>query len=633
MDIFPYEYRPGQRELIGFIDRCLRSGDRPVIEAGTGSGKTVSSLCGVIPFALENGKKIIYLTRTKSQQRQVVREASAIRSDVLCVAIQGRSVSTCPMMRNDPELASGTPEEISKLCSEYKRMDAGRCHCPYFNNLGTVQLEQWIGRIRGESMDAEAFAEAAERSGLCPYELLKFIIPYADVVVVPYPFIFMKQVFGHFQSWLGLQVSDMIIVVDEAHNLPDYLRDVQTYECSRTSLERALSESDKYGNPELYDDIGVPDFIRAVMTLMDGAVKEYLIDEDGMLPPGFLEEGLMQDLGRNSVDIGRMLTAMQDLGDSIEEHRKQMRKLPRSYIGSVAGFVRNWMDSDDGYHVHLIIGGKSPRFQAYCLDPRTVAEPLNDCHSSVHMSGTLEPLDSYIEELGLTDAVKLRMPSCFDEDNMLSIYTDAVTMRYEERFTEPNYGNLQQLIIDLVNCVHVNTAVFFPSFQVMDRMMADGLHHKLGREVFFEKRMMSQDELMESFEDFSISEGSVLFCVTGGRISEGLDFPDKALEMVLILGIPYARPTAKNKALQRYYDIRFGNGYAFVSSIPAVRRMRQAAGRLIRTETDIGVAVVLDRRAAGLTGYDAMHSPDPVGDTVDFFIRKGRIRGIYDSMY
>lgn len=626
MDIFPYDYRPGQRELVGFIDRCLRSGDRPVIEAGTGTGKTVSSLCGAIPFALEKGKKIIYLTRTKSQQRQVVREASAIRADVMCVAVQGRSLVTCPLMRDDPELRSGTPEEISKLCAEYKRMDGGRCHCRYYNNLGSAQLDQWVGRIKSESMDAETFAEAAEKCGLCPYELLKLILPYADILVIPYSFIFMKQVFRHFQSWLGLQISDMVIIVDEAHNIPDYLRDVQTYECSRVSLERAVSEAEKYGDPGLYDDVKVSDFIRALGNLMDCAIDEYLVDEDGMLPPGFIEEGLMQELHRTSVDVGRMLTAMEDLGDSIEEHKKQIRKLPRTYIGAVARFVRNWMDSDDGYHVHLIIMGKNPKFQAYCLDPRPVAEPLNDCCSSIHMSGTLEPLDSYMEELGLSNPVKLRMPSCFDEDNMLSIYTDKVTMRFDERFTEPNYGDMQQLIVNLVNCVHVNTAIFFPSFQVMDRMIHDGLHRKLGREVFFEKRSMSQDELMESFEDFSVSEGSVLFCVTGGRISEGLDFPHRALEMVLIVGVPYAKPTVKNRALQRYYDLRFGNGYAFVSSIPAARRMRQAAGRLIRTETDIGVAVVLDRRVAGLDGYVAEHSSDPVGDTVDFFMRKGRFR-------
>lgn len=624
MDIFPYGYRPGQRELIGFIDRCLRSGDRPVIEAGTGSGKTVSSLCGVVPFALERGKKIIYLTRTKSQQRQVVKEASNLRTNVLCVAVQGRSVSSCPMMRDDPELSSGTPEEISKLCAEYKKMEGGRCHCPYYNNLDSVSLDQWIGRVKHENHDAESFAAVAESAGLCPYELTKFILPYADIVVVPYPFVFIGPVFRHFCNWLGVRPADMIMVVDEAHNLPDYLRNTQTYECTRTALMHAKEEAEKCSNPELYDGVTVRDFADAMENLLDSALTEYLIDEDGMLPPGFLEEGLMSILGRNSVDIGKMLVAMEDLGDAIKEHKKQNRKLPRSYIGSMAGFVRKWSESDDGYHVHLIVQGKNPRFQSYCLDPRSAAEPLNECHSSVHMSGTLDPLDSYIEELGVENAVKLRMPSCFDKGNLLSLYCDSVTMRYDERFKEPNYGTLVQLIVDIVNTVRVNTAIFFPSFQVMDRMTADGLHRKLGREVFFEKRSMPQDELMETFEDFSVSEGSVLFCVTGGRISEGLDFPDKALEMALILGVPFARPTAKTKALQRYYDIRFGDGYSFVSLIPAVRRMRQAVGRLIRSETDIGAAVVLDRRVAGLKGYDAERSSDPVCDVASFFAQKAR---------
>jgi DNA excision repair protein ERCC-2 len=111
----------------------------------------------------------------------------------------------------------------------------------------------------------------------------------------------------------------------------------------------------------------------------------------------------------------------------------------------------------------------------------------------------------------------------------------------------------------------------------------------------------------------------VFFCVTGGRISEGMDFPDKSLELEVILGIPYPRPTARLRALDHYYTIRFGDGYRFVSQIPAVRKLRQTVGRLIRSETDRGVAVILDRRVAGLKGFESKPSADPVLDVAIFF--------------
>lgn len=95
-DLFPYRPRPGQGELVRFISSAVSDGMSPVVEAGTGTGKTVSALSAVLPTALDRGMKVIYLTRTKSQQKQVIRESAAIGHGLLCVAIQGRTASSCP---------------------------------------------------------------------------------------------------------------------------------------------------------------------------------------------------------------------------------------------------------------------------------------------------------------------------------------------------------------------------------------------------------------------------------------------------------------------------------------------------------------------------------------------------------
>ena len=618
-DLFPYEYRPGQRELVRFISNTVDDGMSPVVEAGTGTGKTVSALAATLPTALERGMKVIYLTRTKSQQKQVIREAAAIGHGILCVGLQGRTAASCPMMRDDPDLASGTSEEISKLCSEYKRRDAGECRCRFYANIEHTDIDSWVERIREEHPEPEGFARLCEEAELCPYEMLKYALPHADVIAASYPFVFMPQILARLVDWIGIPLHRTVIVVDEAHNLPDYLRDVQTFEYSRAALDLAEKEARENGDSEVHEGLTVTDIVGVLREVLGYAVKEYLIDDDGILPPYFLEDELMSRLGMTSVSIMRIVQALEDIGDSIAERKKQRRKLPRSYIGSMGRFMRAWLMGAEDCHVRLVLGGDNPCFQSYCMDPSGASDPLNECFASVHMSGTLEPIDAYIRDIGLDRAVPTTLNGFFPRENLLTLYSDEVSMRYEDRFIESNYARIRQLLYDTVNSVRVNTAVFFPSYQFMDRMLDDGVASDLGRDIYYERRDMPQEELMEVFDSFRTSEGSVLFCVTGGRISEGLDFPDKSLELAVLIGIPYPKPTAKMRAMTRYYDAKFGDGRLYVSIIPASRKMRQSIGRLIRSETDRGVAVILDRRAASLRDISPMLCGDIPAAVTSFF--------------
>ena len=620
MDYFPYEYRPGQKELISFIDRTVRDRRCAVREAGTGTGKTITSLCGTLGYAKDHDMKVIYLTRTKSQQKQVIRESTAIGKGILCVAVQGRSAASCPMMRDDPDLASGNAEEISKLCSVYKRKKDGACHCNFYSNLEATDVDQWVDLICREHPDPEDFSRMCEDAGVCPYELMKLILPYADVIAVPYPFVFMPMVLDRFVDWMGVPLSRTILIVDEAHNLPDYLRDVQTFEYGERAMDLAAKEAKEHGDFVLQEGITVTDLVAVMKEILAAAQREYLIDEDGMLPPYYLEDELMSRLGVSSITISRMCKAMEEIGDGIMEKKKERHKLPRSYIHSMSRFIRAWIDGDEDNYVRLVIKeGDNALFQAYCMDPSGASEPLIDCFSSIHMSGTLQPLDAYVSELGLDRVDTLCLDGIFPKENLLTLYTDKVSMKYEEREIEQNYNDLMELVVDTINAVRVNTAVFFPSYSFMDKMIDDGLVHRLNRDVSYEQRGMSQPDLMSMFNSFKNSEGGVLFCVTGGRISEGLDFPDKALEIAIIIGIPYPKPTAKLRAMRRYYDIRFGDGIRYTSTIPTVRKMRQSIGRLIRSETDRGVAVIMDRRVAGLKDIQAELCHDIPSKEREFF--------------
>lgn len=624
MDLFPYKFRNGQRELVDFLRDAALTGRSAVIESGTGTGKTVSSLAAAIDAAKSTGCKVIYLTRTKSQQKQVIIECSQIseKLPILCVPLQGRKASTCPMMAGDPELATGTPEELSKLCSEYKRKEGGSCACKYFDNISRIELSGVIGYIKDKHPTPEEFNAYCGERELCPYELMKHILPEADVIVAPYPFIFMPAVRHHFLEWAAVPLGLMIAVVDEAHNLPDYLREVMTSEYSLHALELAEKEARELGDPEVAEGFKVTDFTGVVHDIFAAASKEFLVEDDGLVPPYFVQDELMERLGTSSQTITDIIRALEDIGEAVSESKKKRKKLPRSYIGSLGRFLRYWYITEEGFYVRLVIGGANTKLKIYCMDPKEASGPLMEFHSSIHMSGTLAPLDEYITELGLENAEPRIFGSPFDPGNLMVEYATDISTKYDEMSDPDNVRRIEQWAVDIIACTDRNTAVFFPSYKLMDVFINDKVPDRIRKDIFYETRGMSQIDLMEAVEGFRNTPHSVLFAVTGGRISEGLDFPDKDLEVAAIIGIPYPRPTAKHRAFTRYCEIVFGDGFEHASKIPATRRIRQAIGRLIRSEDDVGAAIILDRRASVLEGIEMLPTDDPCSDITDFFAKR-----------
>ncbi len=626
--LFPYPPRGGQEEMVGRIRRAAASGRALVMESGTGTGKTVCALAGTLEAALGTGIKVVYLTRTKSQQKQVVAEAAAISSrvPVVCVPMHGRSSSTCPLMRDDPELMHGTSEELSKLCSEYKKAGAdGRPQCTYYENTASADVGEFVSFIRSHHPQAEELSEIFIRRGMCPYEMSKKLLPEADVIAAPYPFIFSPHVMALFLQWIGIPLSSAVIVVDEAHNLPSYLRDAMTCEYTSIALDRAEKEARDRGDPELHRGLSVTDVTGAFRECMDDALSEYLDGDDGIIPHTYLRDEMMTRLGVTSASLDAICKGLMEQGEMVIAEKKAQRKLPRSYMGSFGAFMRAWDMCDENTYVKLIVGGENPRFESYSLDPYEAAAPLRECRASVSMSGTLEPLSEYSAELGLEDSEECVFPTPFPKENLKIVYAEDVSTSFDELRTDSDaYGKLEGHTVRLIEAVGRNTAVFFPSYSMMGRFMEDGVPEMLDREVFCEVRGMPQSDLMDAVSGFRASKGSVLFCVAGGRISEGLDFPDRDLEMAILVGVPYPKPTAKQESLVRYCEYRFGNGWEHAMKTPAKRKMRQAIGRLIRSETDRGFAVILDRRAATM-GLGAAPSKDPSADAAKFFA-EGRHR-------
>jgi len=151
-----------------------------------------------------------------------------------------------------------------------------------------------------------------------------------------------------------------------------------------------------------------------------------------------------------------------------------------------------------------------------------------------------------------------------------------------------------------------------------------------GRPVYHERRDMDQDGFMKVINEFKQARGKAfMHAIAGGRVSEGIDFPGTEMELAIIAGVPYPKPTAKHRAFQHFCELKFGSGWEIAVEAPTTRKLQQAIGRLIRSETDRGVAVILDKRAVHfLESLSAKKTSDPVSDANEFFSSPQKAPGL-----
>jgi DNA excision repair protein ERCC-2 len=636
-DYFPYAPRKFQKDIMDAVSGTLRDGSHLVLESSTGSGKTASVLAPAVEYAIGNGKRILYLTRTNAQQRQVIIELRRIREHsetqtrqpeaggrgsngevagnsspghrnarFYCVGLQGRQ-NMCLLVGEDEKLAGGDSEELGKLCRDRKaatmerikaksgalgadtcRYFAGNCRCDF------EKVKEWFVSALPF---AEEFLEHCREEGLCAHELSRELAKDALVVTAPYVYFFDNFLRINLMNWLGCAIDDIVIIIDEAHNLPEYARELRSAELSRFTLQAAINEARQFNDPEVLKGLKCSTFCEEALKSLAVLAQTYVKDEDGLVPPDEFESDLMHAFSVTSRKLELAAESLVVIGETVRERNRIAGKLPRSYIYAAGAFLFFWLRLDSERFVKLVVGGSNPRLEGYCLDPSVATDILNACHASVSMSGTLRPLEEYRDSIGLPkDSELLSLPSPFPEENLSVYYTRSLTTKYES--LERMMPKLLPAVADIIVKTTRNTAFFFPSFELLGRF--SGVKAE-GKTLITESRELRQAELLGDVQRFKESakrgKCAVLFAVCGGRLSEGLDFPDKELEVVVVVGIPYPKPTARQAILQRYYDLKFGKGWEYVVKAPTARKLLQSIGRMIRSEKDKGVAVILDSRA------------------------------------
>lgn len=622
----PYEPRPEQLQIISDISNSLDQRRHIVIESGTGTGKTIVSLAGALEHSKPRGKKIVYVTRTISQSDQVMDELKAINTlkPVSGITLTGRGKS-CPLLSSRTDFHDLSPNVLSMMCSDHKQksLQGKPGGCPYFDQVSRKSglVEQYCKDNFPKSEELDVYCKNMK---VCPYEAKKALLKDFDVVVAPYIHVIEPDIRDNLLQNLDSDPKGITLVVDEAHNLMDAVREQESFTMTDRLIGSARDEANMVKKLQVCEGVDIKDLMKAVVNALKALSTKHIPfgKTDALLPKDALEDFLCQTLDIPMDDLNTAVSNTVEYGEKLREATADA-DASSSPLLELSELLERWIRAPADRYVKIVsTGTRGASLKASCIDPSDIVRFMNSLDGAVHMSGTLRPLDQYAKVMGLPkNSVPRTYPSPFPKENLKVVYAKGVSTKYSRLKSDPNMmPRIERTIVQLCNTVDKNILVFFPSYRLM-REARPYMEETLSKPLYWEESGR-QRATMASLARFRNGRNGVFFCVMGGSVAEGMDFPGEELCFAIIVGIPYPPPSLENKAMADLFDAKYGRGtgWKYTSQIPAVRKMRQAIGRLIRTETDRGMAVILDDRASrDSRELGATPSDDPVGDAAKFF--------------
>lgn len=622
----PYAPRASQLDIINDIVSALSGSRHIVIESGTGTGKTICSLAAGLQHSREKNKKILYLTRTISQSDQVMNELRSISQikPVSGITLTGRKRS-CPLLRTITGYEDISPKALSSICEERKKKSArGSQGCKYYDRI-KQELPNIEAFCKRDHPTSEELDDYCESLNVCPYEAKKSLIPVMEVIVAPYVHILSEDIRSNLLVNMKCSDDEILLIVDEAHNLIDAAREQESFTVRMRMIDVAIDECDSIKDPKVAEDIGLKDFLVHLKAMVRslGAEKLTILEKECRLEPNALEGMIFKKFPMNQMELRTLIDRIIDLGEDQTERMLDQGNHKISEIYALGTALKDWILSPEDQYIKTIKADDDGEYlSAACIDPKDITGFMRGLKGAIHMSGTLQPLEQYVRTIGLPFSTVTKIyDSPFPKENRSVIYMGNVTTKYDEMKRDPSiFSRIEKNIARLCNSVEKNTLVFFPSYSMMNKMKPF-LERDVKKKAYWEESRQ-QKRTMASLDEFRRGRNGVFFTVMGGSIAEGIDFPGDELCFAIIVGIPYPPPTLESKAMADIYNQKygFGVGWKYTSEVPALRKMKQAIGRLIRTETDRGMAVIMDSRISKYEKQlDARLSTDPAGDAVRFF--------------
>lgn len=590
MNFFPFEeVRKEQSKLIEDIKIAINEKRNIIAHAPTGLGKTAASLAPVLEYAIGKDLDIFFLTSRNSQHKLVIETLQKIHEktkNITAVDFVGKK-HMCPKMLDYDQSIN-----FFEFCIELKKNKK----CSLFNNCidkksHSKKAMDFATFLLAEGPTTVDKVVQLTKDKLCTYEISLLMAQKARVVVADYFHIFDPEIQKILFNKINKKLSDTIIIVDEAHNLPDRIRSDWTMKLNAFILRDIAEYFKDRKNVEMADlFISLKEKLKSYSKEKLGNENEVLVSKEEIV--SLVEEVTKKKYSNFTEEFAESIDEIQD--------REENDAFFKLYI-----FLKYWERSTEGF-VRILRKEKTSSGKPFssveycCLDPSVVSESIFEkAYCSILMSGTLLPGEMYRDVLGLdsgrTEIKKYNNP--FPRKNKLIMVSNDITTKYESR-TEEMYKKIATSCAYVTNSVDGNSALFFSSYRLMNDVM-HYLEPIVNKELFIEERAMSKkdkEELINDFKNGILKGGSILAGVQGASFSEGIDLPGDYLKGVAIIGISLAPPDLRQKALIEYYDKKFDKGWDYGYVFPAVNRALQAAGRCIRSETDTGIIAFLDKR-------------------------------------
>lgn len=556
---FPFpQYRKGQRKLAAETYRGIRDKKLLFVQAPTGIGKTISVLFPSVKAMGEGmGEKIFYLT-AKTVTRQAAEETIALLRDVglhfLCITLTAKD-KICML-----ETASCNPVDCPYAKGHYSRVNTAL--------MDILTTEILITR--------EIVLVYAEKHKVCPFEYALDIALWADCVICDYNHVFDPRAYlRRFFDFGG----DYILLVDEAHNLGERARDMFSAELSKQALMKYRSDW-KHQAPDLYKAYT--------------AINKWFIELRKSFEKSY--DARTIDLPADFIDLLKIFT--HELETYLLINYKSAPQQLTDLFFDCRSFLAAAAMLELGYLVHVIRQGTEVRIKLLCADPsQRLRKTYEKNRAAIFYSGTLQPLDFYQDVLGAeAEDRALCLTSPFPAENFCLLIAGNISTRYRDRAY--SCEAVAQYIKAAVDHKTGNYLVFFPSFQYLGQVFDIYQDSWSEYKTLVQQRAMD-DEAREEFLSAFVerpSETMIAFAVMGGIFAEGVDLPGSRLSGAIIVGVGLPQLSAERDLISRYYSERNGRGFEYAYQLPGLNRVMQAAGRVIRTETDRGFVLLLDDR-------------------------------------
>ncbi len=615
---FPYsKVREIQSDMISDVYNTIKSKKHIIMHAPTGIGKTIAVLAPALSLAIKNNLTIFFLTSRQTQHKIVVDTLKQIKQkfgiDLECADIIGKKWMC---------LQNGVEAMPNSSFHEYCKALRDEHNCEFYLNTikpsmqPTLAAKQAIEELKIISpCHVHEFAEHGKIKKLCPYELAALTAANAKVIIADYYYIFNPTIRDAFLFKIKKGIENIILVVDEAHNLPNRIRELLTHKTSSLSIEIAKKEAKRYSYDETITNLEIVE--NALFELAKSLGKESLENERTISKKDFV------DLISKNKPYDDILAELFFIGQDIRDKQKI------SYVLGIAKFMEAWLGSDIGFGRILKkeMDKKLKITLLYrCLDPSLATkEIIARTYSTILMSGTLTPTSMYKDILGFDNVIEKEYKSPFPKKNRLNLIIPKTTTKFKER-NPMQFSEIAKICSDIVNLINGNSAIFFPSYDLMLNVN-ENLSKFSKKPIFIEKQShgkKEKEELLSTFKSYK-DQGAVLLGTSTGSFGEGIDLPG-VLKAVIIVGLPLNKPDVEARLLIEYYDDKFGRGFEYGYVLPAITKCLQNAGRCIRSETDKGAIIFLDERYARRNYYscfpeewDMEVSEDYEGALKEFF--------------